>query len=65
MRQSNRADRRHHDARMKKKARRVYPGDTNGKLSDHLASCSCYMCGNPRKYFGEPTMQERRETSRT
>jgi hypothetical protein len=22
--------------------------------------CSCWMCGNPRKYFGEPTVQERR-----
>ncbi len=23
-------------------------------------SCSCYMCGNPRKYRGGLTMQERR-----
>lgn len=22
--------------------------------------CSCYMCGNPRKYFNMPTLQERR-----
>ena len=22
--------------------------------------CSCEMCGNPRKYFGDLTMQERR-----
>ena len=22
--------------------------------------CSCYMCGNPRKYFRDLTMQERR-----
>ena len=22
--------------------------------------CSCYDCGNPRKYFGEKTYQERR-----
>jgi hypothetical protein len=27
---------------------------------DHLKSCSCWMCGNPRKYEGEPTIQERR-----
>jgi len=24
--------------------------------------CSCWMCGNPRRYFGEPTVQERRES---
>ena len=23
-------------------------------------SCSCPMCGNPRRYFGERTIQERR-----
>ena len=22
--------------------------------------CSCYMCGNPRKYYGEDTIQEKR-----
>ena len=22
--------------------------------------CSCWMCGNPRRYFGEGTVQERR-----
>ena len=22
--------------------------------------CSCYMCGNPRKYYGDVTLQERR-----
>jgi hypothetical protein len=29
---------------------------------DHLAKCSCYMCGNPRKrkYGGYPTVQEER-----
>lgn len=25
------------------------------------ARCSCFMCGNPRKYFGERTVQERRQ----
>ncbi len=28
------------------------------KFSDHLASCSCYMCGNPRKWFEERTRAE-------
>lgn len=22
--------------------------------------CSCWMCGNPRKFFDEPTIQEKR-----
>lgn len=22
--------------------------------------CSCWMCGNPRRFFREPTIQERR-----
>jgi len=22
--------------------------------------CSCYMCGNPRRHLGSPTLQERR-----
>jgi hypothetical protein len=27
---------------------------------DHLKCCSCWMCGNPRKWYGDPTWQERR-----
>jgi len=27
---------------------------------DQLKSCSCWMCGNPRKFVGERTIQERR-----
>ena len=26
--------------------------------------CSCYMCGNPRKYFGELTIQERKQNEK-
>lgn len=50
--------------RMKAKAKRI--GQINGipgnwdKLADHLAACSCFACGNPRRYFNEKTMQERR-----
>ena len=29
-------------------------------LADHLKTCSCPMCGNPRRHFGERTLQERR-----
>lgn len=27
---------------------------------DHMASCSCWVCGNPRKYFKKLTLQEKR-----
>lgn len=26
--------------------------------TDNSTTCSCYMCGNPRKYFKEKTRQE-------
>jgi hypothetical protein len=30
------------------------------KNHDYLAVCSCWMCGNPRRFEGERTLQERR-----
>ncbi|MDQ3749380.1 MAG: hypothetical protein M3367_10275 [Acidobacteriota bacterium] len=32
-----------------------------GKLARTRQSCSCFMCGNPRKYFNEKTVGERRQ----
>src|SRR5688572_12656464 len=34
---------------------------------DNLARCSCWMCGNPRRYEGRVTLQEQRlmEAART
>lgn len=65
MRQTLRALRRHHAARLKK-ARRFYHGSDLARLPARLgqavatpARCSCWMCGNPRKFGGEPTRQER------
>lgn len=64
---SKRAERRHHRDRMKAKARRIasqsahLDPDNFSKLHDHLAYCSCHMCGNPRKHWNELTMQERRQ----
>lgn len=58
--------------RMKAKARRIgsikrlYISDTVERstsydlLYDHLCVCSGPCCGNPRRWYGEPTMQERR-----
>lgn len=31
-----------------------------GLYANHGKVCSCFMCGNPRKYWGDPTMQEKR-----
>jgi hypothetical protein len=30
---------------------------------DHLKRCSCWMCGNPRRYWHEVTIQERRQSA--
>ncbi|KVP39634.1 hypothetical protein [Burkholderia ubonensis] len=61
-----RALRRHHTARLKYNRRFHYGRDLAeaprqlGKAVTTAAGCSCWMCGNPRKYFLELTMQERR-----
>ena len=31
-----------------------------GMLRKCRVLCSCWMCGNPRKYFGEDSLQEKR-----
>lgn len=31
-----------------------------GKLVHTAKACSCYMCGNPRRYWEEDTIQEQR-----
>lgn len=35
-------------------------GKPLGKVLATPAPCSCALCGNPRRYFGETTLQERR-----
>ena len=62
----NRAKRRHQKFRVREKAKRVFKwvmGDlyeeTHAtKRADHMANCSCVMCGNPRKHFNERSRQE-------
>lgn len=57
--------RRRNKYRMKVKAKRVYPDWKEAyKWANHLAGCSCSMCGNPRNsIFGNKkdrmTKQER------
>lgn len=70
MKDMKRALRRHHAARLKA-ARRFYWGrdirhDAKliGKAIDTPTPCSCWMCGNPRRYGNELTCQERRAIDR-
>jgi len=61
-----RSERRHHLARMKKKYRRnfswLYLSDARsiGITARTPKRCSCFMCGNPRKYFKVKTIQEQK-----
>lgn len=57
---SKRAMRRAALARMKKRARKVYPHDPTARNANHLQCCSCYCCGNPRFHWKQLTMAERR-----
>lgn len=53
--------RRNDKMRMKRKARKIYNhASFPDKYADHLAVCSCWMCGNPRKFFNEKTRQEKK-----
>ena len=68
-----RALRRHHRARVRK-ARSRYWGRQYGEahgcppltprqlgiLAATAAVCSCFGCGNPRRWFGDQTVQEQR-----
>jgi len=62
----NRALRRHHDERAKRRVAVSQGGSARhdpkrvGRLAATRAPCSCWMCGNPRHYAGELTVQERR-----
>jgi hypothetical protein len=56
----NRSERRAKKALMKTKAKQVYPWMKNPViLADHLKNCSCYMCGNPRRWWREKTLKEK------
>jgi hypothetical protein len=62
---SKRALRRHHRARLRARRQRTLPwvrGDARrlAQAIDTPVPCSCWMCGNPRRYFNEKTPQERR-----
>lgn len=61
--------RRRHDLSRLRRARRFYWGrdlahnahrKMLGKALHTPTPCSCWMCGNPRRFAGERTYQERR-----
>lgn len=60
----SRAVRRHHEKRVKTRVASYYGGYAAhdpralGRLAHSRAPCSCFMCGNPRRYLGERTLQE-------
>lgn len=63
-----RSERRHHERRIKAKFYRkqrnyecwATDARSAGLFAHHGKTCSCFMCGNPRRYWGELTMQEKR-----
>ena len=63
---SKRAERRHHNERLKanRGKYRTMLDDATPKrvgMAVHTAcACSCWMCGNPRRHSGERTIQERK-----
>ena len=62
--------RRHHERRVKRRVQGYYSGYARGdprhtgKITHARQMCSCEMCGNPRRYRGELTLQERRQAGR-
>jgi hypothetical protein len=53
-----RAERRTALARKKRQSLKIYPWHKDAKLANHLASCCCSGCGNPRKWFAVKTIRE-------
>lgn len=69
MYQEKKRERRRRDfLRMKERARRIQKRwwqvniteESCSKLANNIKICSCYMCGNPRKWWDEITIQEKR-----
>ncbi|KMO20794.1 hypothetical protein QR78_09875 [Methylobacterium indicum] len=69
MEKHRRGVRRHHRARLMKTREDYHGGATGRRLSPQAilsfwsrtpTPCSCWMCGNPRRWLDEVTVQERR-----
>ena len=63
----NRAWRRQQGMRHLRRLLRVWTwatADLAHRLYHTRTLCSCPMCGNPRRHFGQKTVQERRDDER-
>ncbi|MEZ4775950.1 MAG: hypothetical protein R3D00_22420 [Bacteroidia bacterium] len=64
MKNYQRAIRRHHRERLLQKRKNYWGNDRVHEIKANVINtpkpCSCFMCGNPRKYWNEKTVQERR-----
>lgn len=73
MKDTNRASRRAQQQRVKHNAYRKFKEshyawmqddealvDRARRKANHMKDCSCFMCGNPRKFFNETTVQEKK-----
>jgi hypothetical protein len=62
MKTTLRGDRQYHKQRMNKRCAMIYP---DWKKSPHMGDtrkpCSRYCCGNPRKWFKQKRIAERRQ----
>jgi hypothetical protein len=62
----SRGIRRHHEQRVKTRVRTYHGGSAAGdprhigRIAHTRQSCSCRLCGNPRRYWKEQTIQELR-----
>src|SRR5450432_4158031 len=62
----SRGIRRHHEQRIKSRVRSYHGGFAAGdprhigKIAHARQQCSCRLCGNPRRYWKEETIQELR-----
>jgi hypothetical protein len=62
----SRGIRRHHEERVKARVRSYYGGyavgdpRSVGRIAHTRRLCSCWMCGNPRRYWKQATFQELR-----
>lgn len=63
-----RAERRHHRYRLKNKRKHyqnaidsINPEKGISGMVNTPTKCSCFMCGNPRKWFKEETLQEKKQ----
>jgi hypothetical protein len=62
----SRSIRRHHEQRVKSRVRTYHGGSAAGdprhigRIAHARQQCSCRMCGNPRRYWKEQTIQELR-----